>query len=108
MTNDSHHTKNDGTCQSCKGSGEVMEMTQHLGPDDYEVPINCPKCGGTGAVSLGDVDATPLTDALDNELESDSQADFLRLLDHARQMERRARRAPPSVVPVLPEERHGS
>lgn len=39
----------DSTCARCGGSGEVTEMTNHLGPDDYEVPGLCPICDGTGA-----------------------------------------------------------
>lgn len=38
-------------CQSCKGSGEVIGL--HASPsgdpqDDYEAPMACPKCDGTG------------------------------------------------------------
>jgi hypothetical protein len=34
-------------CPACKGSGEGMTM-EGAGPDAYEVPCNCPHCGGTG------------------------------------------------------------
>lgn len=39
------------TCPNCKGSGDVQGMTQHLGPDDYEVTVTCPECKGTGELS---------------------------------------------------------
>jgi len=35
-------------CQRCKGSGEREYMTNHLGPDDYEVTGLCDECGGSG------------------------------------------------------------
>lgn len=36
------------TCSACQGSGEQQVMTNHLGPDDYEVTGICASCGGTG------------------------------------------------------------
>jgi len=35
-------------CQRCKGSGDIMTMTQGHGPDDYEFATTCPDCDGTG------------------------------------------------------------
>lgn len=42
------------TCDRCNGSGEIAAMTHGHGPDDYEVPANCPKCNGTGIPSPTD------------------------------------------------------
>ena len=39
------------TCNRCKGSGEVMAMTQEHGPDDYEFAATCPDCNGTGVTT---------------------------------------------------------
>lgn len=36
-------------CAHCNGSGELTCLTGNGGPDDYEVPYDCPHCGGTGA-----------------------------------------------------------
>lgn len=35
-------------CPGCNGSGTVTERTYDLGPDDFEIDISCPSCGGTG------------------------------------------------------------
>lgn len=68
-------TLTDATCPKCKGSGEVQRMTQHLGPDDYEVTVECFECKGTGAVPS----ATGITDtgtvAADNAGVSDRWQD---------------------------------
>ncbi len=40
-------------CPGCHGSGEQQFMTQHLGPNDYEVAGQCSKCGGSGVVDDG-------------------------------------------------------
>lgn len=37
-----------GYCKYCGGSGDSSVLSGG-GPDAYEVPINCPKCEGTGA-----------------------------------------------------------
>lgn len=39
-------------CDRCNGSGEIAVMTHGHGPDDYEVPTNCPKCAGLGVPTL--------------------------------------------------------
>lgn len=36
-------------CRSCGGSGETTTLSGG-GPDAYDVPIDCPDCGGTGGV----------------------------------------------------------
>lgn len=48
-----------GDCPSCKGSGTVKGMTQHLGPDDYEFDTDCPKCKGTGTAPSPDRVSVP-------------------------------------------------
>jgi hypothetical protein len=35
-------------CDGCNGSGESTAMTHGRGPEDYDVAVNCPKCGGSG------------------------------------------------------------
>ena len=40
-------------CPRCEGSGDQQYMTQHLGPDDYDVTGPCSECGGSGAVAVG-------------------------------------------------------
>lgn len=37
-------------CPNCQGSGEVMVMTSHLGPDDYEYPAPCDHCDGAATL----------------------------------------------------------
>lgn len=36
-------------CPACKGAGSGRALTNHLGPDDYEIEVTCPVCNGTGA-----------------------------------------------------------
>lgn len=36
-------------CPACQGSGEGL-MMEGAGPDTYEVPCNCPCCGGSGGL----------------------------------------------------------
>lgn len=43
----------DDLCEGCNGSGETTAMTHGHGPDDYDVSVNCHKCGGSG-VKKGD------------------------------------------------------
>lgn len=38
----------------CKGSGEVLCTTSHLGPDDYNFSDSCPACNGTGSADVRD------------------------------------------------------
>lgn len=38
------------SCPNCQGSGEIMVMTSHLGPDDYEHPAPCDHCNGTATL----------------------------------------------------------
>jgi hypothetical protein len=35
-------------CRDCNGSGERMQSTWGHGPDDYEYPVDCKTCDGTG------------------------------------------------------------
>lgn len=58
------------TCPDCKGAGTVPAMTTHLGEDDHPYDAECPKCGGTGAVSeRGNNDAALIVNNLRAEWE---------------------------------------
>jgi hypothetical protein len=41
-------------CGHCDGSGTVLAVTGHLGPDDYEYEAQCEACWGTGSSDLQD------------------------------------------------------
>ncbi|MBI3230975.1 MAG: zinc finger-like domain-containing protein [Burkholderiales bacterium] len=38
-------------CPDCNGSGTITVMTHGFGPDDYDAPVDCPTCEGTGGKS---------------------------------------------------------
>jgi hypothetical protein len=47
--------EHDGTlCGCCDGSGTVVAVTGHLGPDDYEYEAQCEACWGTGSSDIRD------------------------------------------------------
>lgn len=103
----------DGLCLTCQGSGSGKALTNHLGPDDYEVEVDCPDCKGTGAGTISQSECvpaesvrsmladapspTPRTDALiaKLDLEPESRLVFVirQIVNHAKDLERKLEKA---------------